>query len=303
VLEKKENIHSAAVATFLSSQAETVAKASSQAKAIIADAEKKAKNIIDDAVANTRKLKEDMSSWEEEKKTIASSQTIQPRIKLDIGGVRLVTSAVTLTRFPDSMLGTMFSGRHVLPLDEDGYIFIDRDGTHFRHILNFLRDPERFSLELSGGHKTELMRESEYYGLDKDMFPFVPADSVVEQSTFQSYTDQYNRQAARNPVEVTISQTDVGMWTFKTHDVQQQQQQHHFHNYVQAVQSTQASKSIDATVCRKCNGAYVKSPYYCPSYQKKSEGVVGFKHFLTSDRTLDNDGQPEPDGVCLICKI
>ena len=259
VLEKKENVHSAAVATFLSSQEETVAKASSRANTIIADAEKKAKNIIDDAVANTRKMKEDVSSWEEEKKTIASSQTIQPRIKLDIGGVRLVTSAVTLTRFPDSMLGTMFSGRHVLPLDEDGYIFIDRDGTHFRHILNFLRDPERFSLDLSGVLKTELMRESEYYGLDKDMFPpFVPADSVVEQSTFQSYTEQCDRQVARDPVAVTISQTDVGMWTFKTHDVQRP------FSSGQAVQSTQASKRIDATVCRKCNGAYVKSPFYCP---------------------------------------
>jgi vacuolar-type H+-ATPase subunit H len=44
VLEKKENVHSAAVATFLSSQEETVAKASSQAKVIIADAEKKARS-------------------------------------------------------------------------------------------------------------------------------------------------------------------------------------------------------------------------------------------------------------------
>jgi hypothetical protein len=96
------------------------------------------------------------------------------------------------------------------------------------------------------------MRESEYYGLDKDMFPFVPADSVVEQSTFQSYTEQYHCHVPRDPVAVTISQTDVGMWTFKTHDVQQ-----HFRRIGQAVQSTQASKSIDATVCRKCNGAYV----------------------------------------------
>jgi hypothetical protein len=81
--------------------------------------------------------------------------------------------------------------------------------------------------------------------------PFVPADSVVEQSTFQSYTEQYHCQVARDPVAVTISQTDVGMWTFKTHDVQQP------FRFGQAVQSTQASKSIDATVCRKCNGAYM----------------------------------------------
>lgn len=34
----------------------------------------------------------------------------------------------------------MFSGRFELQPDENGRYFIDRDGTHFRHILNFLRN-------------------------------------------------------------------------------------------------------------------------------------------------------------------
>jgi len=38
------------------------------------------------------------------------------------------------------MLAAMFSGRHFVQKDEDGRYFIDRDGTHFRYILNFLRD-------------------------------------------------------------------------------------------------------------------------------------------------------------------
>lgn len=38
------------------------------------------------------------------------------------------------------MLAAMFSGRHVLQKEDDGTIFIDRDGTHFRFILNYLRD-------------------------------------------------------------------------------------------------------------------------------------------------------------------
>jgi hypothetical protein len=43
----------------------------------------------------------------------------------------------------DTFLEVMFSGRHELFPDADGAYFIDRDGAHFRHILNYLRDPGR----------------------------------------------------------------------------------------------------------------------------------------------------------------
>jgi hypothetical protein len=38
-----------------------------------------------------------------------------------------------------SMLAAMFSSRHPRP-HQNGAIFIDRDGTRFRHVLNYLRD-------------------------------------------------------------------------------------------------------------------------------------------------------------------
>ncbi|WAR06776.1 BACD3-like protein [Mya arenaria] len=62
------------------------------------------------------------------------------RIKLDVGGHVFTTSKLTLTREADSMLAAMFSGRHELVKEEDGCVFIDRDGTHFRYVLNYLRD-------------------------------------------------------------------------------------------------------------------------------------------------------------------
>ncbi|XP_057505678.1 FH protein interacting protein FIP2-like isoform X2 [Actinidia eriantha] len=62
------------------------------------------------------------------------------------------------------MLAAMFSGRHTLCLDsEKGYVFIDRDGKHFRHILNWLRDGVVPTLKDT--QYSELLREAEYYQL------------------------------------------------------------------------------------------------------------------------------------------
>jgi len=77
-----------------------------------------------------------------------------------------VTSTLTLTKDPDTMLAAMFSGRHALRQDDDGSYFIDRDGTHFRYILNFLRDGCCFrsgTLPLDRAFLSELLTEAEYY--------------------------------------------------------------------------------------------------------------------------------------------
>ena len=64
------------------------------------------------------------------------------KITLNIGGCKFTTSRDTLCRVPGSLFESMFSGRHDKPTiqesDEDGSYFLDRDGTHFRHVLNFM---------------------------------------------------------------------------------------------------------------------------------------------------------------------
>lgn len=60
-------------------------------------------------------------------------------ISLNVGGVHYTTLKSTLQRYPDSMLAVMFSGRHGLQTDLHGAYFIDRNGTYFSHILDFLR--------------------------------------------------------------------------------------------------------------------------------------------------------------------
>jgi hypothetical protein len=60
-------------------------------------------------------------------------------VHLNVGGEVYVTTRATLTRYPESMLGAMFSGQLPTARDSNGCYFIDRDGSTFRHVLNFLR--------------------------------------------------------------------------------------------------------------------------------------------------------------------
>ena len=55
--------------------------------------------------------------------------------------------------------------------DKDGYYFIDQDGTHFRHIINFLRNPESYVNTLMGPELLELKNQSAYHLLIDEMFP------------------------------------------------------------------------------------------------------------------------------------
>lgn len=89
------------------------------------------------------------------------------RVKLDIGGNHFTTSLLTLTKESESMLSAMFSGRHPLKTEADGSYFIDRDGTHFRYILNYLRDGciKEGTLPTSDTVLRELLTEAEYYQL------------------------------------------------------------------------------------------------------------------------------------------
>jgi len=101
------------------------------------------------------------------------------RVLLDIGGFHFSTSIHTLTAIPDSYFGRLFSG--TFPSDmvgDDGRVFLDRDGSYFRYILNFLRDPGSFVLKLKNKQELDLLRgEAAFYGLEDRMFQnsvFIP---------------------------------------------------------------------------------------------------------------------------------
>ena len=63
------------------------------------------------------------------------------------------------------MLHAMFSGRFDTKPGEDGSYFIDRDGTHFRYILNYLRTGQLVVPEDKIVRK-ELLTEAEFYQIE-----------------------------------------------------------------------------------------------------------------------------------------
>jgi len=101
------------------------------------------------------------------------------RVLLDIGGCHYSTTKETLTSVPNTYFSQLFSKE--IPEDmktRDGRIFLDRNGSQFRFILNCLRNPNRFVLRLrSRQDLDELREEAKFYGLEELMFAnslFIP---------------------------------------------------------------------------------------------------------------------------------
>ena len=109
-------------------------------------------------------LKANEEHFEEISRKI-STINIGNAIKLNVGGNVFQTSMETLTKYPESLIAEMFSAKFNLKTDDDGCYFIDRDGTHFRHILNYLRSGTTPVSSILNAFSEEISIEAEYYGL------------------------------------------------------------------------------------------------------------------------------------------
>ena len=82
-------------------------------------------------------------------------------ITLNVGGKKHRTTKSTLSASSNSVLSKMFEGNVSVKPAKDGSYFIDRDGKHFRYILNFLRDG---TVNISDNSIiNELLQEAQYY--------------------------------------------------------------------------------------------------------------------------------------------
>ena len=119
---------------------------------------KKAYNIMRKEAEDVRKEKEAFESVAKKLEHVHFSSTVE----LNVGGQHFTTSLQTLTKDTGSMLHAMFSGRFDTKPAEDGSYFIDRDGTNFRYILNYLRT-SRLLLPGDKLVRQELLEEAEFY--------------------------------------------------------------------------------------------------------------------------------------------
>nr|XP_055029678.1 BTB/POZ domain-containing protein KCTD14 [Misgurnus anguillicaudatus] len=87
-------------------------------------------------------------------------------IQLNIGGHVFCTTLVTIRRFPNSTLADLFNGPSKPRMDSEGRYFIDRDGTYFGYILEYLRTES-----LPTKHLHEVHKDALYY----DIKPLIKA--------------------------------------------------------------------------------------------------------------------------------
>ncbi|NXH12532.1 KCNRG protein, partial [Bucco capensis] len=85
-------------------------------------------------------------------------------VVLSVGGLRFVSRACTLQQFPESRLARLARGEERDFRLPDGQLFVDRDGTLFAYILDFLRTLQ-VSLPPDFSDYQRLQREAEFYGL------------------------------------------------------------------------------------------------------------------------------------------
>jgi len=127
---------------------------------------KHVKNALDILNRETSRARKEMEALDEAAKKLEHVH-FSEMVKLNVGGHLFSTSLATLKKDPGSMLHAMFSGRFDTKPSEDGSYFIDRDGTHFRYILNYLRNgqlivPKEEMVRI----REELLAEAEFYQVE-----------------------------------------------------------------------------------------------------------------------------------------
>ncbi len=95
----------------------------------------------------------------------SSRKRVQDIVKLNVGGRIFDTTAMTLAMAP--YFAPFLEGRMEHGTDENGRLFIDRDGSVFSYLLNFMRTTKlHMPQSMIEERRRELLDECEYFALD-----------------------------------------------------------------------------------------------------------------------------------------
>lgn len=126
-------------------------------------------------------LMKEKTNWDKAKDQLnKASRPDTEVVKFNISGTHEAQVMIaTLNAEKESFLGKMFmSGDQYKPLiQEDGRIFIDRDGESFMHIINYLRDNKKTLPEFRGMRERKMFfRELDYWQIKTTHFVDAPAE-------------------------------------------------------------------------------------------------------------------------------
>jgi hypothetical protein len=145
-------------------------------------------------------------------------ETQQGRVELNVGGKRFETSVQTLRRIPHTFFDSYFSGQYAQDVCADGSIFVDRDGEHFSHVLEYMRDGHLSVAEPSARPSLDLLlalrREFDFFSFE---LPVVTTYEQLE-AVFVVGGEKWAREEHRLVPLSGMEQYDAssGQWSMAT---------------------------------------------------------------------------------------